>query len=79
MSQIAKNSSHDLRAMNEALDDWSEGDDGEPNYDDPCRPDFIRGWNDFRAGKRPAAPDDIARAAGYNSGFIAARETPLAN
>lgn len=79
MHSVAKIGPRDLDALNAALDEWSEADDGEPNYSDPCRPDFILGWNDFRAGKHPSAPQDMARGAAYNSGFIAARETPLVN
>jgi hypothetical protein len=66
-----------MDAMNEALDEWSEVEDGQPNYEDPCRPDFIQGWKDQRADKAPNAPADLARGAAYNSGYIAARETPL--
>lgn len=59
----------DHNAMQEAATDWGP-------EDDPFRSDFNQGWQDQRAGAYNPPNDEFERPA-YQSGYIAARETPL--
>lgn len=59
-------------ALNKALDEWS----ADPN--DPCRRDFIVGWQDYQNNRSLNPPPGFAPRCAYHSGYIAAREA-LAN
>lgn len=59
----------DHRAMQQALGEWSA------DFQDPCRADFVRGWNDCRRNRPLNPPTEIDAKCAYHSGFIAARDT----